>query len=55
MPVTYVTGDMAGEIESPVYAILKLTRQIDKLKLPEGYGSSSHQRGAAVRHLDATR
>ena len=24
MPVTYVTGDMAGEIESPVYAILKL-------------------------------
>src|ERR1022692_4714056 len=24
MPVTYVTADIAGEIESPVYAVLKL-------------------------------
>ena len=38
MPVTYVTADVAGEIESPVYAILKLDRAIDKFKLPEGYG-----------------
>ncbi|HEU4725089.1 MAG TPA: efflux RND transporter permease subunit, partial [Candidatus Eisenbacteria bacterium] len=36
-PVTYVTGDMAGRNESPVYAILKLNRAIDRLKLPEGY------------------
>lgn len=37
MPVVYVTGDVAGEEESPVYAILKLNEAIDRLKLPEGY------------------
>jgi len=37
MPVTYVTADMAGAEESPVYAILKMNRAIDRLKLPEGY------------------
>jgi multidrug efflux pump subunit AcrB len=38
MPVFYVTGDVAGEIESPAYAILKLNEAIDQLRLPEGYG-----------------
>jgi multidrug efflux pump subunit AcrB len=38
MPVVYVTGDVAGQEESPVYAILSLNRAIDQLKLPEGYG-----------------
>jgi multidrug efflux pump subunit AcrB len=37
MPVVYVTADVAGREESPVYAILKLNRAIDRLKLPEGY------------------
>ena len=37
MPVVYVTGDIAGREESPVYAILKLGDAIGKLKLPEGY------------------
>ncbi len=37
MPVTYVTADIAGAMESPVYAIFALGPQIDKLKLPEGY------------------
>ena len=37
MPVTYVTGDVAGSEESPVYAILKLNAAIDRLTLPEGY------------------
>ncbi|MGE0884288.1 MAG: efflux RND transporter permease subunit [Blastocatellales bacterium] len=37
MPVTYVTGDVAGGAESPVYAILKLNEAIEQLKLPEGY------------------
>jgi multidrug efflux pump subunit AcrB len=37
MPVVYVTGDVAGTEESPVYAILKLNRALDELKLPEGY------------------
>ena len=37
MPVVYVTADVAGNVESPVYAILKLNDAIDQLKLPEGY------------------
>jgi multidrug efflux pump subunit AcrB len=37
MPVVYVTADVAGAIESPVYAILKLGPELDKLVLPEGY------------------
>jgi len=38
MPVVYVTGDVAGKVESPVYAILKLNEALDRLQLPEGYG-----------------
>jgi multidrug efflux pump subunit AcrB len=37
-PVTYVTGDVAGTIESPVYAILQMNRTLSGLALPEGYG-----------------
>ncbi len=33
----YVIGDVAGEIEAPVYAILKMGKEIDKIKLPGGY------------------
>jgi multidrug efflux pump subunit AcrB len=36
-PVVYVTGDVAGSEESPVYAILKLNEAIDQVKLAEGY------------------
>ena len=35
--VVYVTGDVAGAEESPVYVILKMNRQLDHLKLPAGY------------------
>jgi multidrug efflux pump subunit AcrB len=37
MPVVYVTGDVAGQEESPIYAILKMNRALDQIKLPEGY------------------
>jgi multidrug efflux pump subunit AcrB len=37
-PVTYVTGDVAGAVESPVYAILQMNRALAALQLPEGYG-----------------
>jgi multidrug efflux pump subunit AcrB len=37
-PVVYVTGDVAGAEESPVYAIMKMGEAIEKLKLPDGYG-----------------
>lgn len=36
LPVVYVTGDVVGRQESPVYAILKMNQAIDKLKLPDG-------------------
>ncbi len=35
--VVYVTGDVAGEEESPVYAILRLNGGIRNLEIPEGY------------------
>jgi multidrug efflux pump subunit AcrB len=42
LPVTYVIADIAGEIESPVYAVLKLGPEIDKIKIPEGYQIEQH-------------
>jgi multidrug efflux pump subunit AcrB len=35
--VVYVTGDVAGAEESPVYAIMKMNKDLDHLKLPAGY------------------
>jgi multidrug efflux pump subunit AcrB len=37
LPVVYVTADVAGAIESPVYAIRKLGPRIEEIQLPEGY------------------
>ena len=37
MPVTYVTADVAGVMESPVYAILALGPKIAKLDIGQGY------------------
>ncbi len=37
-PVTYVTADVAGAAESPVYAILQMNRALSSIRLPEGYG-----------------
>jgi multidrug efflux pump subunit AcrB len=42
MPVTYVTADIAGAMESPVYAILKLGPEIEKFKMPGGYSIEQH-------------
>ncbi|MBD3867798.1 MAG: efflux RND transporter permease subunit [Acidobacteria bacterium] len=35
-PVVYVTGDVAGTEESPVYAIMALAEKIEELKSPAG-------------------
>jgi multidrug efflux pump subunit AcrB len=35
MPVTYVIGDVAGKVESPVYAILKMNRALRQLDLSD--------------------
>ncbi len=42
MPVVYVTGDVAGEKESPVYAILEMRKKIAAIDLPEGYHIEQH-------------
>ncbi|MEO9477434.1 MAG: efflux RND transporter permease subunit [Cyclobacteriaceae bacterium] len=35
--VVYVLADMAGGLESPVYAILGMNEKLKEMKLPEGY------------------
>lgn len=35
--VVYVTADVAGEIEAPVYAILKMQKEIDAIATPDGH------------------
>ena len=41
MPVTYVIGDVAGVIESPVYAILKMNKALAKLDTREFGGDGT--------------
>ena len=36
-PVVYVLGDVAGQEESPVYAIMKMGKSIDQLRTADGY------------------
>ena len=43
LPVVYVTGDVAGEEESPVYAIGKMSDAIAKIKLPDGYAVKQYK------------
>ncbi len=52
MPVTYVIGDVAGAMESPVYAILKLGPEISKIAIPEGYAIEQY---TAHQPTDASR
>jgi len=42
MPVIYVTADVAGAKESPVYAILEMWKKIDTITTTEGYGIVQH-------------
>ena len=35
--VIYVTGDVAGQLESPIYAILNMGPDLSKIKMPKGY------------------
>jgi multidrug efflux pump subunit AcrB len=42
LPVTYVTGDLAGAAESPVYAILQMNEAIGAITLPEGYSFETY-------------
>jgi multidrug efflux pump subunit AcrB len=40
MPVTYVIGDVAGEVESPVYAIFDMNEKLKKLDMREFGGTA---------------
>jgi multidrug efflux pump subunit AcrB len=42
MPVVYVTADVAGREESPVYPILNMNEKIAAMRLPEGYSLEIH-------------
>ena len=35
--VVYVTGEMAGELESPVYALLDFSDRLNEIEMPTGY------------------
>lgn len=35
--VVYIVADMAGELESPVYAILDISKKLKSIELPKGY------------------
>ena len=43
-PVIYVTADVAGELESPVYAILDMRERIAEIELPSGLEISQNFR-----------
>jgi multidrug efflux pump subunit AcrB len=49
MPVTYVIGDVAGAIESPVYAITRMNAELKKLDTREFGGD-----GSELKILNAT-
>jgi multidrug efflux pump subunit AcrB len=51
-PVTYVTADLAGSNESPVYAILQMNQAIRAMQLPEGYDLAVFN---AVQPFDTSR
>jgi multidrug efflux pump subunit AcrB len=47
--VVYVTGDMAGAEESPVYAIFQMNRALDTMRLPEGYSLARYSTAQPFR------
>ena len=55
MPVVYVTGDVAGKVESPVYAILQINKALDKLTLPGGYKLERHVAAQPVDRPEVSR
>jgi len=42
MPVVYVTGDVGGKAESPVYVIFALMKKVAAFTLPEGYAMEQY-------------
>jgi multidrug efflux pump subunit AcrB len=42
-PVVYVTGDVSGGQESPVYAIIKMSNAINEIQMPSGYSVTQYK------------
>lgn len=43
--VVYVTADIAGKLESPVYSMLDISERLKELKLPKGYKIKEYYKG----------
>ncbi|MEO1021185.1 MAG: efflux RND transporter permease subunit [Bacteroidota bacterium] len=52
--VLYVTAEVAGAIESPVYALLDAGKQIDQISVPEGYSMTQLYDGQPFTEEDYT-
>ncbi|MGW8123535.1 efflux RND transporter permease subunit [Roseivirga echinicomitans] len=52
--VVYVLADMAGDLESPAYAILGLTEKIQNLSVPAGYSVTEMYMGSPEDESDYT-
>jgi multidrug efflux pump subunit AcrB len=55
MPVTYMTADVAGAMESPVYAILAMGPEIEKIRMTDGGASYAIEQYTARLPLDDNR
>ena len=51
-PVTYITADVAGAAESPVYAILQMNAALAALRMPDGHALEIYN---ATQPSDSTR
>ncbi|OYX27705.1 MAG: multidrug transporter AcrB [Flavobacteriales bacterium 32-35-8] len=52
--VVYVLADMAGDLESPVYAILGMEEKLQKMELPKGYEINELYMDAPTEETDFT-
>lgn len=52
--VVYVLSDMAGDLESPVYAILGMEEKLKEIDLPQGYNISEIYMGQPSSEQDYT-
>ncbi|MCJ7801677.1 MAG: efflux RND transporter permease subunit, partial [Candidatus Marinimicrobia bacterium] len=52
--VVYVLADMAGELESPVYAILGMNEKLQKIEVPKGYKINELYMDAPTEESDFT-
>lgn len=52
--VVYVTADMAGALESPVYAILGMNKKLQEIKLPKGFKLNEIYMGQPADESDFT-